>query len=164
MYPANTNTSTCSNFPHFFSKAQLHRERIELLQHHTTYNTTDTELMLYRRVRIRRQKRLAWNMITQREAYVWKLLLLFDCDCGSWFFFVCGPSLSVVSLLFSSVSSVILSLLSVVSLMSLVFVFSSSLFFSSFFFFSSLSSLSSLSFLSSHMCIKVHTQSHCGRP
>ena len=106
MYPANTNTSICSNFPHFFSKAQLHRERIELLQHHTTYNTTDTELMLYRRVRIRRQKRLAWNMITQREAYVWKLLLLFDCFCGSWFFFVCGVSSVLFCLFCHSVSSV----------------------------------------------------------
>jgi hypothetical protein len=59
----------------YLLKAQLHRERIELLQHHTAYNTTDTELMLYRRVRIRRQKTLAWNMIAQREAYTRKVIV-----------------------------------------------------------------------------------------
>lgn len=56
-------------------QAQLHSARMELLQHHTVYNETDTELMLYRRVRIRRQKRLAWNMIAQREAYTRKVIV-----------------------------------------------------------------------------------------
>ena len=56
-------------------RAQLHSGRMELLQHHTRYNNTDTELMLYRRVRIRRQKRLAWNMIAQKEAYTRKVIV-----------------------------------------------------------------------------------------
>ena len=56
-------------------RAQLHSGRMELLQHHTRYNNTDTELMLYRRVKIRRQKRLAWNMIAQKEAYTRKVIV-----------------------------------------------------------------------------------------
>ncbi len=56
-------------------QSQVHSARVQLLADHTDYNNTDTELMLFRRVRIRRQKRLAWNMIAQREAYTRKVIV-----------------------------------------------------------------------------------------
>ncbi len=56
-------------------RSQAHSARVQLLSNQTEYNNTDTELMLFRRVRIRRQKRLAWNMIAQREAYIRRVIV-----------------------------------------------------------------------------------------
>ena len=56
-------------------RSQAHSVRIQLLANQTDYNNADTELMLFRRVRIRRQKQLAWNMIGQRESYIRKVII-----------------------------------------------------------------------------------------
>eukprot|EP00946_MAST-07B_sp_MAST-7B-sp1_P001658 g1658.t1 len=56
-------------------RSQAHTARVQLLSYQTDYNNVDSELMLFRRVRIRRQKRLAWDMIAQREAYIRKVII-----------------------------------------------------------------------------------------
>ena len=48
--------------------------QLALLEEHTHYNKTQTELLLFQRIKIRRQKRLSWNMIEQRESYTRRVI------------------------------------------------------------------------------------------